>query len=103
VSRLSDYAENYEKIRFERTSGVLEITLHTRGGEALWGASDRSLHNELGHAFSDIARDPDNRVVLLTGTGRSTLRTDPRESCREMVCRLSGRCCSVRIVDATSC
>jgi len=84
VTRLSDYAENYEKIRFERTSGVLEITLHTRGGEALWGASDRSLHSELGHAFSDIARDPENRVVLLTGTGRSFIAAmDPQERAPE--------------------
>jgi enoyl-CoA hydratase/carnithine racemase len=69
--KLADYAERYDKIHLERTDGVLELTLHTRGGEALWGASEYSLHNQLGHAFLDIARDAENKVLLLTGTGRS--------------------------------
>jgi enoyl-CoA hydratase/carnithine racemase len=68
---LADYADRYDKIRLERTDGVLELTLHTRGGEALWGASEHSLHNQLGHAFVDIAHDAENKVLLLTGTGRS--------------------------------
>jgi len=37
----------------------------------VWGAGERSLHNELGHAFVDMARDAENKVVLLTGTGRT--------------------------------
>ena len=67
--KLADYADRYDCIRFARTDGVLEVTLHTRGGEALWGVTERSLHNELGLACVDIARDPENKVVLLTGTG----------------------------------
>jgi enoyl-CoA hydratase/carnithine racemase len=69
--QLSDYANRYDKIRFTRSGGVLEVTLHTRGGDALWGSGERSLHNELGQAFVDIARDAENKVVLLTGTGRT--------------------------------
>lgn len=69
--KLADYADKYECIRFARSDGVLEVTLHTRGGEALWGVTEASLHNELGHACVDIARDPENKVVLLTGTGNS--------------------------------
>jgi enoyl-CoA hydratase/carnithine racemase len=69
--RLADYADRYRGIRFARTDGVLEVTLHTRGGEALWGVTEHSLHNELGHAFAAMARDPETRVVLLTGTGGS--------------------------------
>lgn len=68
--QLSDYQHRYQTIRFARSeSGVLEMTLHTRGGEAMWGTNERSLHCELGQAFADIARDPANKVVLLTGTG----------------------------------
>lgn len=82
--QLADYAHRYEKIRFSRAGGVLEVTLHTRGGEALWGAGERSLHNELGHAFTDIARDVENKVVLLTGTGRSFIAAmDPEERAPE--------------------
>jgi enoyl-CoA hydratase/carnithine racemase len=68
---LADYQDRYSNIRFSRQDGVLEMTLHTRGGEALWGISETGLHNELGEAFADIARDRENKVVLLTGTGAS--------------------------------
>jgi enoyl-CoA hydratase/carnithine racemase len=77
--KLADYADRYETIRFARTEGVLEVTIHTRGGEALWGVTENSLHNELGLAFADIARDRDNRVVLLTGTGSTFIAAmDPQ-------------------------
>jgi enoyl-CoA hydratase/carnithine racemase len=82
--KLSDYADRYRNIRFDRSDGVLELTLHTRGGEALWGASERSLHNELGHAFLDIARDRETKVVLLTGTGASFIAAmDPEDRAPE--------------------
>jgi enoyl-CoA hydratase/carnithine racemase len=81
---LLDYASRYETIRFARNAGVLELTLTTRGGEALWGVSERSLHNELGLAFTDIARDPENKVVLLTGTGNTFIAgMDPQERASE--------------------
>jgi len=82
--KLADYADRYRNIRFDRSDGVLEVTLHTRGGEALWGASERSLHNELGHAFLDIARDRENKVVLLTGAGSSFIAAmDPEDRAPE--------------------
>jgi enoyl-CoA hydratase/carnithine racemase len=70
--QLSDYQDKYQGIRFSRSpDGVLEMTLHTRGGPAKWGSSLDCLHAELPAAFLNIASDPDNRVVLLTGTGES--------------------------------
>lgn len=82
--QLTDYATRYETIRFARSDGVLEVTLTTRGGEALWGASERSLHKELGLAFTDIARDIENKVVLLTGTGKTFIGgMDPQERAHE--------------------
>jgi enoyl-CoA hydratase/carnithine racemase len=69
--QLGDYQNKYDGIRFARENGVLEMTLHTRGGPAKWGSSPDSLHGELGEAFLDIARDRENRVILLTGTGDS--------------------------------
>jgi enoyl-CoA hydratase/carnithine racemase len=69
--QFADYATRYNTIKFARTDGVLELTMHSRGGEARWGSSPNSLHAELGSAFFDIARDPENKVVILTGTGRS--------------------------------
>ena len=82
--KLPDYATRYETIRFARNEGVLEVTLTTRGGEALWGVTERSLHSELGHAFTNIALDPENKVVLLTGTGATFIAgMDPEERAPE--------------------
>jgi enoyl-CoA hydratase/carnithine racemase len=80
--QLSDYQDKYTGINFTRDdNGVLEMTLHTRGGPALWGTSLTSLHTELGHAFLDVARDYDNKLVILTGTGDSFISAfDPEES-----------------------
>ena len=69
--QLSEYQSKYQGIRFLRDGGVLEMTLHTRGGPAKWGSSLDCLHAELGDAFLDVGRDPDNKVVILTGTGDS--------------------------------
>lgn len=83
--RLDDYAEAYRTIRFARSGdGVLTMTLHTRGGPALWGTSLTSLHRELGQACADLSRDPDNRVVILTGTGDTFCAgMDPEERFHE--------------------
>jgi len=50
--------------------GVAVLRIHTRGGPALWSFRD-GLHLELGEAFALIARNPDIRVLILTGTGDS--------------------------------
>ncbi|MCJ2176948.1 enoyl-CoA hydratase/isomerase family protein [Novosphingobium album (ex Hu et al. 2023)] len=71
MTRLPDYAGKYTGIRMTREDGVLEMTIHTRGGPAKWGSSPDCLHAELGDAFLDIARDVENKVVILTGTGES--------------------------------
>jgi enoyl-CoA hydratase/carnithine racemase len=78
---LDDYRERYATVRLTRSdAGVLTVALHTRGGPALWGTSLKSLHCELGQAFADIARDQDNRAVVITGTGDSFCAAmDPEE------------------------
>ena len=78
--QLSDYATKYCGITFARSaSGVLEMTIHTRGGPAKWGTSLSSLHTELGDAFLDVARDNANKVVIFTGTGDSFIAEFDRE------------------------
>lgn len=72
MTKLSDYAEKYHCIRFSRDeAGVLEMTMHTRGGPAKWGTTVRSLHAELPCAFLDVAGDRENKVVIFTATGDS--------------------------------
>ena len=47
-------------------SGILEVRFHSDGGPLVWGDGP---HTELAHAFTDIGADPENRIVILTGTG----------------------------------
>ena len=61
-----EYSKRYEHVRMRREDGILELTLHSDGGPLVWGSSP---HTELGYCFADVAADPDNRVVILTGTG----------------------------------
>lgn len=80
MTKLCDYQDKYHCIRFARAdNGVLEMTMHTRGGPALWGTSLKSLHAELPNAFLDVARDPDNKVLILTGTGDEFITGFDRE------------------------
>lgn len=71
MKTLTDYADKYRNMVFERSDGILVVRLHTDGGPMKWGADPGSIHEQLGSAFYDIGRDPDNRVVILTGTGNA--------------------------------
>jgi enoyl-CoA hydratase/carnithine racemase len=66
VTKLADYADKYANLRCERRDNVLLMRLHTDGGPFVF--SD-GAHHELGFAFYDIAADPENKVLILTGTG----------------------------------
>jgi enoyl-CoA hydratase/carnithine racemase len=61
-----EYSTRYEHVAMRREDGILEIRLHTDGGPLVWGSAP---HTELGYCFADIGSDPDNRVIILTGTG----------------------------------
>jgi enoyl-CoA hydratase/carnithine racemase len=61
-----EYANRYRHVLMQRRDGILLAQLHTDGGPLVWGDGP---HTELGYAFEDIGRDPQNRVVILTGTG----------------------------------
>ncbi|HVA67698.1 MAG TPA: enoyl-CoA hydratase/isomerase family protein [Candidatus Binataceae bacterium] len=66
MSKFDDYQNRYKTIRMERRDGILQMTLHTDGGSLKWGMPP---HEELSYAFYEIARDHDNRCVIITGTG----------------------------------
>ena len=54
---------------FERPEpGVLLITINRP--EKL-NAADEELHEALGQVWVDVARDPETRVVVITGAGRA--------------------------------
>lgn len=69
LATLDEYADKYQNIRMERRNGILQITFHTEGGSLKWGGQERTPHLEFGYAFADIGSDPENKVVIMTGTG----------------------------------
>jgi enoyl-CoA hydratase/carnithine racemase len=75
MKRFEEYADKYADVAFERSdSGVLVARLHTDGGPFQW--TERA-HRELGYAFDDIGADPENRVVVIGGTGDVFLTAHP--------------------------
>jgi enoyl-CoA hydratase/carnithine racemase len=68
VAKLENYADRYQCIRMERRDGVLEMALHSNGRPLLW---NDSIHADLPEAFYQVGQDPENRVVILTGTGEA--------------------------------
>jgi len=65
------YRTKYPRLMMTRNeAGILEVTLNTDGGPLEYAHSGGpSPQAEFADAFAEIARDPDNRVVLITGTG----------------------------------
>src|SRR4051812_22936797 len=69
MSRFDDYKDSFQTVAFRREQGILEMRLHRDGGAASWAADEGGMNGELGEAFLAVSRDPDNRVVIFTGTG----------------------------------
>lgn len=65
------YRGAFQTIKFERTpSGILLMTLHYKDGPYHWDPRKGGIQTrELTDALRNVSRDPDNRVVILTGTG----------------------------------
>lgn len=75
MTRFEEYSGKYKHIKMRRRDGILEMTLHTNGGSLQWALEPQI---ELGNAFTDIASDRGNRIVILTGTGNEFI--GPRHS-----------------------
>jgi enoyl-CoA hydratase/carnithine racemase len=54
-----------------RRDGILQLTLHSDSGSFAWGGKTKS---ELTCMLADVANDPENRVIILTGTGDYFIR-----------------------------
>lgn len=66
MATFEEYSTKYKSIKMERRNGVLQMTLHTDGGELQWGSVS---HGELPRAFDDVGTDRENKVIIFTGTG----------------------------------
>ena len=73
MSRLEAYRDSFRNARLTRSkSGVLEVALHTDGGILVF---DGHAHEQFVDLFHAIGSDPDNRVVILTGTGQAFMES----------------------------
>ena len=69
ATHFDDYKDRYAHIRLERDDdGILLVTFHTDGSDVLWGVE---VHDEVSAVWRDIASDPGNRVVIITGAGNT--------------------------------
>ncbi len=79
MAKFEEYANKYQTIRMERRDGILQMTFHTDGGPLQWGLLP---HREFTAAFADIGSDPDNQVVIMTGTGEEFSGPRPTPAAR---------------------
>ena len=76
--QFEQYADRYANIRMSREGGVLEMVFGTNGGPLEW-THIGGAHSEFAEAFADVAGDPGNRVVIMTGTGAAFSLSAPDE------------------------
>ena len=73
MGHFDSYCDNFPNVRLTRSeSGVLEVALHTKGGVLVFNGHTHEQFVDLFHA---IGSDPDNRVVILTGSGEAFMET----------------------------
>jgi len=73
MSRLDGYRESFPNARLTRSkTGVLEVALHTNGGTLVFNGYTHEQFVDLFHA---IGADPDNRAVILTGSGNAFMES----------------------------
>ena len=67
MTKFSIYSDSFSNARLIRSeSGVLEVALHTDGGTLVFNGH---THEQFVDLFHTIGSDPENRVVILTGSG----------------------------------
>ena len=100
--QLSDYAEKYHCIRFARENGVLEMTLHSKGGPAkVGGLRSTACMPNWATPFWTSPRTPKprssslpERVTAFSPTpSRSTFRRRARRRCGGGSMSRAWRCC----------
>jgi enoyl-CoA hydratase/carnithine racemase len=73
MTHFDTYRDDFPNARLTRSkSGVLEVALHTDGDTLVFNGY---THEQFVHLFHAIGSDPDNRVVILTGSGDAFMET----------------------------
>jgi enoyl-CoA hydratase/carnithine racemase len=67
VTKFEDYKDKYDHIKLERDEdGILLVQLHTNGSDVEWGLP---VHDNVADVWHNVGNDPENRVIILTGSG----------------------------------
>lgn len=69
-----------EHFIMKRENGIVEVRFHTNGSEVLWSME---VHRALWQMFQAIGQDPENEVMILTGTGDSWIMNRDMDSYRD--------------------
>lgn len=64
MSKFETYRDQYRDILLRREDGILEVLMKSEGWRPVNG-----LHEQLVSLFREIADDPDNAIVILSGVG----------------------------------
>jgi enoyl-CoA hydratase/carnithine racemase len=73
MKKFDTYCESFPNARLTRSkTGVLEVALHTEGDTLVF---DGYTHEQFVDLFHAIGSDPDNRVAILTGSGRAFMES----------------------------
>ena len=73
MTTFTSYRDSFPNARLTRSnSGVLEVVLHTNGDTLVFNGHTHEQFVDLFHA---IGADPDNRVVILTGSGSAFMES----------------------------
>src|SRR5258708_4823881 len=73
MSQFANYRDSFPNARLARSqTGVLEVALHTKGDTLVFNGHTHEQFVDLFHAISS---EPDNRVVILTGSGDAFMET----------------------------
>jgi len=65
--RFEEYREKYATyFKLERQNGILQVQMHTAGGPVMYGLP---IHNAWSQLWLDLGNDPDNEVLIFSGTG----------------------------------
>lgn len=68
-----DYFSHFPNFAFDRSpEGVVTLRLHTDNGPFVF---NNTSFMDLVHAFEEVSLDPDNKVLVLTGTGDAFIKT----------------------------
>src|SRR5246127_5445765 len=73
MPHFDSYRESFPNARLTRSkTGVLEVALHTNGDTLVFNGH---THEQFVDLFHEVGSDPDNRVVILTGSGGAFMET----------------------------